>query len=118
MVEPAACWSLQLMVVPIVDCDALLEVQAVLRTAQRFDTADGWDARHSSVDDTGGADAAVCEPCATCATESVSGAPRAPVLSELPPDTQAKAIVLLARLLRQEADRRMPVGQDQAVRDE
>ena len=68
--------------VPTVDCDVLLEVQAVLRTTQRFDTADGWDARHSSVDDTVGADAAVCEPCATCATQSVSNAPRASVLSE------------------------------------
>ncbi len=41
-----------------------------------------------------------------------------PSFQRLPPDTQAKTIVLLARLLRQEADRRMQVGQDPAVRDE
>ena len=37
---------------------------------------------------------------------------------KLPPETQAKAIGLLARLLRQEAERRAQVAQDQAVRDE
>ena len=41
-----------------------------------------------------------------------------PSFQRLPPDIQAKTIVLLARLLRHEADRRVQVGQDQAVRDE
>jgi hypothetical protein len=81
MLEPAACRSLRLMAVPTVDCGALLELQTVLRTARGLDTADAWDTRHASVNDTGGADATVREPCATGATESLSGAPHAPVIS-------------------------------------
>jgi hypothetical protein len=44
--------------------------------------------------------------------------PAHPSFQRLPPDTQAKTIVLLARWLRQEADRRLQAGQDQAVCDE
>jgi hypothetical protein len=84
MFDPAACGSLRLMAVPTVDCDALLAVQAVLRTARGSATDDEKDARHSSVVDTGGADAAVCEPYATSATQSVSDTPRASVISEPP----------------------------------
>jgi hypothetical protein len=45
-------------------------------------------------------------------------APAHPLFQRLPPDTQATTILLLARLLRQAADRRVQAGQDQAVRDE
>jgi hypothetical protein len=44
--------------------------------------------------------------------------PTHPLFQRLPPDTQAKTVLLLARLLRQEADRTLQVGQDPAVRDE
>jgi hypothetical protein len=37
MFEPAACDRLRVMAVPIVDCAALREVQALLRTAPRPD---------------------------------------------------------------------------------
>jgi hypothetical protein len=37
MFEPAACGRLRLTSVPIVGCDALLELKAVLRAAQRGD---------------------------------------------------------------------------------
>src|SRR5215831_5339783 len=80
----AACGSLRLTVAPTVDCDALLAAQAVLRTARGSATDDERDARHSSVVDTGGADASVCEPHATCATQSLSSTPRASVISEAP----------------------------------
>ena len=45
-------------------------------------------------------------------------APAHPLFQRLPPDTQAKTILLLARLLRQAAERRLPSGQNPAVRDE
>jgi hypothetical protein len=44
--------------------------------------------------------------------------PAYPSFQRLPLETQAKTIVLLARLLRQEAERRVQAGQDRAVRDE
>ena len=44
--------------------------------------------------------------------------PAHPSFQRLPPDTQAKTIVLLARLLRHEADRRAEADQDRAVRGE
>jgi hypothetical protein len=44
--------------------------------------------------------------------------PAPPSFQKLPPDTQAKTIVLLARLLRDEADRRIQADPDRAVRDE
>ena len=44
--------------------------------------------------------------------------PAHPSFQRLPPETQAKTIVLLARMLRQEAARRVQAGRDQAVRDE
>ena len=44
--------------------------------------------------------------------------PTPPLFQRLPPDTQAKTVLLLARLLRQEADWKLQVGQDPAVRDE
>src|SRR5262245_10204011 len=103
MFDRAACGSLRLTPVPTVDCDALLALQAVLRTARGSATDDERDARHSSVVDTGGADAAVCEPHAT--QPSLFQAPLAhPSFQRFPPDTQAKTIVLLARLLRHEAE--------------
>src|SRR5262245_23640883 len=40
MFDPAACGSLRLTAVPTVDCDALLAVQAVLRTARGSATDD------------------------------------------------------------------------------
>jgi hypothetical protein len=46
------------------------------------------------------------------------GPPAHPSFQRLPPDTQAKTIGLLARLLRYEADRRAQAGPDRAVRDE
>jgi hypothetical protein len=44
--------------------------------------------------------------------------PAPPSFQKLPPDTQAKTIVLLAQLLRDEADRRIQADPDRAVRDE
>ena len=44
--------------------------------------------------------------------------PTHPSFQRLPPETQAKTILLLARLLRHEAERRAQVGQDPAVGDE
>lgn len=44
--------------------------------------------------------------------------PAHPSFRRLPPETQGKTIVLLARLLRHEADRKMRVGQDPGVGDE
>ena len=44
--------------------------------------------------------------------------PAHPSFRGLPPETQGKTIVLLARLLRDEADRTLRVGQDPAGRDE
>src|SRR5262249_22815880 len=53
------------------------------------------------------------------AQPSLFQAPSAhPSFQRLPPDTQAKTVVLLARLLRHEADRRVQAGQARAVRDD
>jgi len=45
-------------------------------------------------------------------------APTTPLFQRLPQETQAKTVLLLARLLRREADGTLQVGQDPAVRDE
>ena len=115
MLEPAACRALRLMVVPTVDCDALLEVQAVLRTARGFDTTDRGNARHPSVDDTGGANATVREARAICATQSLSEAACASVISEAPAgdareDDRVAGPVAAARGRSEDASRPGPGG--------
>src|SRR2546426_222851 len=66
MFESAACSQLHLTSTPVVDGNALLEVQALLRLAA---PADGGvlQAQHRSLISTGGADATGCEPSATLA---------------------------------------------------
>ena len=59
MFEPAACGRLRVMAVPTVDCDALREVQALLRTARRPDPGVVLEAQHRSLLAAGGADATV-----------------------------------------------------------
>jgi len=61
MFEPAACCRLRVMTVPTVGCDALLELKALLRAAQRpaqRPDSDGvLQAQHRSLLTAGGADA-------------------------------------------------------------
>jgi len=59
MVEPAACCRLRVMAAPTVSCDALLELKALLRTAQRPDPSVVLQARHRPLLAAGGADATV-----------------------------------------------------------
>src|SRR5262249_13051476 len=99
----AACGSLRLTVMPTVDCDALLAVQAVLRTARGSATDDEGDARHSSVVDTGGADAAVCEPTRRAQPSLFQAPPAHPSFQRLPPDTELSPSTF--RIFRRELSR-------------
>ena len=49
MFESAACCRLRMMAVPAVDCDALLELKALLRTASRSDPGVVLQAQHRSL---------------------------------------------------------------------
>jgi hypothetical protein len=71
MFESAACCRLRVMAVPTVGCDALLELKALLRTAQRRDSGSVIEAQHHSLLTAGGADA-TREPTTTRATHALS----------------------------------------------
>jgi len=83
MFEPAACGRLRLTTVPIVGCDALLELKAVLRAAQRPDHDGVLQAEHRSWLVIGGADATLLEPSTALATDSVSPSPAASAISDI-----------------------------------
>ena len=119
MFEPAACSRLRVMAVPTVGCDALLELKALLRTAQRpRDSGDVLQAQHRSLLAAGGADAMASEPTATLATDTVSSPTLASVVSDVATRDPRKTIRLLARLLRLHVDRVIASGQAQEARDE
>jgi len=111
MFEPAACGRLRVMAVPTVACDALLELQALLRTASRPDSGGVLQAQHRSLLTAGGADATVREPTTTLATHALS-------FQASPPEIQEKTIRLLARLLRVHVDRGLASGQAQEAGNE
>ena len=101
MFEPAVCDHLHLAATPVVDCQALIEVKAVLQTARG---AAVLEAEHPSVT-AGGADATVQPPSTSLATDAISSAV-CPHFQTLPQDIQDRAIRLLARLLRLQVDQR------------
>jgi hypothetical protein len=69
MFESAACDHLRLTATPFVDCQALIELKAVLQTAPR---ADVLQAPHHSLTASGGADATGQRPIPSLATDPVS----------------------------------------------
>jgi hypothetical protein len=79
MFEPAACDHLRLTATPFVDCQALIELKAVLQTALR---ADVLQAQHDSLTPPGGADAAGQTPIPSLATDAVSSPATSPSLSD------------------------------------
>jgi len=81
MFERAACDHLRLAVTPIVTCEALAELQVLVRTAQRDDVLQ---AQHRSLSAAGGADATVRPPHATLAPEPLSPAAVRPAVSDPP----------------------------------
>jgi len=83
MFEPAACCRLPAMAVPTVSCDALLELKALLRTAQRPYPGVVLQAPHRSLLAAGGADATVRDPTAILSTDAVSSLPSASVVSDV-----------------------------------
>jgi hypothetical protein len=78
MFEPAACGHLRLTATPVVDCQALIELKAVLQTAPR---ADVLQAQHHSLTVSGGADATGQRPIPSLATDPVSSPATPPALS-------------------------------------
>ena len=78
MFEPAACDRLRLADVPIVDCQALIELKAVLQGALR---ADVLQAQHQSLIAAGGADATVQPSKTSLPTDPVSSPVFPPALS-------------------------------------
>lgn len=115
MFEPAACDHLRLTATPFVDCQALIEVKAVLQTAPR---ADVLQAPHHSLTASGGADATGQRPIPSLATDPVSSPAPRPHFHRLPPDIQERTIRLLARLLRRQADQPLVSGEAREARDE
>jgi hypothetical protein len=82
MFEPATCGRLRVRPMPSVSCDALRELQALLRTVQHPDHDGVLQAQHRSLLDAGGADATVREPTALGATHAVSSPSPASVVSD------------------------------------
>ena len=78
MFEPAVCDHLRVADTPLVDCQALIELKAVLHTALR---ADVLQAQHHSLTARGDADATIPSPTTSLATDPVSFAISAPALS-------------------------------------
>jgi hypothetical protein len=99
MFEPGTCDHLRLADTPMVSCQALLELQVLLETAQRGDILQG---QHRSLDATGGADATVRTPPRLSQPSLFHCSPllSPPRFHTLPADIQDKTIRLLARLLR------------------
>jgi hypothetical protein len=79
MFEPAACDHLRLIATPFVDCQALIELKAVLQTALR---ADVLQAPHHSLTAPGGADATGQRPIPSLTTDPVSSPATSPAVSE------------------------------------
>jgi hypothetical protein len=83
MFEPAACRQLHVASTPVVGCNGLLELKALLRAVMHADAA-VLVPQHPSLITIGGADATVCEPNATLATDPVSSSPPASAISNIP----------------------------------
>ena len=83
MCEPAACEHLRVASTPMVDGNALLALKALLQLTATAD-ADVLHASHRSLSSAGGADATICQPRATLATDAVSSSRRAAGLSDAP----------------------------------
>jgi hypothetical protein len=115
MFEPTACDHLHLTATPFVDCQALIELKAVLQTAPR---ADVLQAPHHSLTAPGGADATGQTPIPSLATDAVSSPAPSPPFQMLPADIQERTIRLLARLLRRHADQLLVSGEAREARDE
>jgi hypothetical protein len=62
MFDPAICRRMQLAAVPIVSCEALLDLKSLLRCAPLPDTDVVLQAQHRSLLSPGGADAKIIEP--------------------------------------------------------
>jgi hypothetical protein len=84
MFEPATCGRLRVLSVPTVECDALRELQALLRRVQHPDRGGVLQAQHRSLLDAGGADATIREPTTLGATHVVSSPSPASVVSDVP----------------------------------
>jgi hypothetical protein len=78
MFEAAVCDRLRLADTPFVDCQALIELKAVVPMALR---ADVLQAQHHCLTAAGGADATVPTPSTSLATDAVSSLASAPALS-------------------------------------
>lgn len=83
MFEPLACSRLRVMATPMVGCDALLELKALLQAAHRPDCGDVLQAQHRSLLTAGGADATISEPTPTLATHPVSAPIVAPIIADV-----------------------------------
>jgi hypothetical protein len=79
MFEPAACDHLRLTATPFVDCQALIELKAVLQMAL---WADVLQAPHHSLTTPGGADATGQPPMPSLATDALSSPATSPALSD------------------------------------
>src|SRR5262245_12024435 len=79
MFEAAACDHLRLTATPFVDCQALIELKAVLQTAPRVDMLQ---APHHSLTAPGGADATDQTPIPNLATDAVPSPANSPALSD------------------------------------
>jgi hypothetical protein len=115
MFEPAACDHLRLTATPFVDCQALIELKAVLQTALR---ADVLQAPHHSL-----TAQEVLMPRASRRVRVSQPTlfhppPLRPHFQSLPPDIQERTIRLLARLLRWQADQPLVSREPRAARDE
>jgi hypothetical protein len=82
MCEPATCGRLRMLPTPMVSCDVLLALQALLRAVRHPDRDGVLQAQHRSLLDAGGADATVREPTALNATHAVSSPPCSSGLSD------------------------------------
>jgi hypothetical protein len=87
MFESAACDRLRLMDTPSVDCQALIELKAVLQAALLTDVLQ---APHHSLTAAGGADATVQTPIPNPTTDPVSSAASPPALSDVAAGHPAK----------------------------
>ena len=118
MFEPATCRRLRLLHEPAVSCDALRGMQALLRVVPRAIPVVCYKPsivpclrqevlmRRSMIP------ARLSQPTLFCPP------PERPSFQTLPPEIQAKAIRLLARLLRGHIDRWVVGGPTRQVRDE
>ena len=118
MFEPLACSRLRVVPMPMVGCDALLELKTLLQAAHRPDRGDVY--KRSIVP---------CSPQEVLMPRSVNRRRRSqltllqpptsrPSFQTFPPEIRERTIRLLARLLRVHVGRRVGAAEARGARDE